>query len=76
MPFPFGFAWLNALHTVRHSHRRQLGLYWRLLGLRGRWHDSGGALLPQDRLGEVGLRFAVASYIYLVVGHPLCGSGC
>ena len=20
MPFPFAFAWLNALHAVRHSH--------------------------------------------------------
>ena len=23
MPFPFTFAWLNALHTVRHSHRQR-----------------------------------------------------
>jgi hypothetical protein len=21
MPFPFAFAWLNASHTVRHSHK-------------------------------------------------------
>ena len=24
MTFPFAFAWLNALHAVRHSHREEL----------------------------------------------------
>jgi hypothetical protein len=31
MPFPFAFAWLNALQAVRHSHRNSLGKAGRLL---------------------------------------------